>query len=703
MQAKPVWIDNKEREMNIHAVFRATVETGKTAELHIAGTAFYRVFVNDTFLGAGPARTAEDYVREDVLTLPGGKNEIVIEAVGYYCRSLSTVFQPSYIMVEVQCDGAVIATAEKDFEGFLPKCKVQEVERYSVQRHFTEIWDYRNCKSITDECHKAEISLVDVAPTVIDRHVPYPLYKDLSLQTSQVSGTFEFDETLPYKVRRYSWKQDPLPAHWGFFDWDKIPHTYIWIQRQKQTITQRDAKLPLVLSKGEYAVFDFGKIEAGFIKLAMDSLSESDVVIAFNEFYLGEHFEVPQSMNVHNVIEFFMAEGDRREEQSFEPYTFRFVMVAVKEGQIRLNSVGAKTYMFDISSVKELESDDAVLNAIYRAGVRTFAHNAVDLYTDCPSRERAGWLCDSYFTGKTEFALTGKTLVEDAYLENYRLFNNKGYIIKGALPECYPADCAGQLGDGQFIPQWTMWYILEAEEYINKRGHKEMAEDFRASIYGLLEFYRRYENADGLLENLPSWNFVEWSIANQWTKDVNYPTQFLYAQVLESIYKIYGDEECLKRSEEVRKEAVKQSFNGRYFLDHAIRDENGKLIRQEEHSSEACQYYAILFGGVDIHSETYKELKNLVLNVFSPNRNGAMPEIFEVNMFIGAYLRLETLSKMKEYKLLLDNIKGFFGTMEEYTGTLWEYRQFNGSYDHGFASYALVVMEEALKNVSPLS
>ena len=26
---------------------------------------------------------------------------------------------------------------------------------------------------------------------------------------------------------------------------------------------------------------------------------------------------------------------------------------------------------------------------------------------DCPSRERAGWLCDSYFTAKTEYVLTG--------------------------------------------------------------------------------------------------------------------------------------------------------------------------------------------------------------------------------------------------------------------------------------------------------
>ena len=74
-----------------------------------------------------------------------------------------------------------------------------------------------------------------------------------------------------------------------------------------------------------------------------------------------------------------------------------------------------------------------------------------------------------------------------------------------------------------------------------------------------------------------------------------------------------------------------------------------------------------------------------------------MPEIFEVNAFIGAYLRLEALLKMGQKELVLSDIRSFFGQMSEHTGTLWEYRQEKGSKDHGFASYALVAMEAALQ------
>ena len=700
-QAKPIWILNKECEMNVHAVFHTGIAECHNIELHIAGSAFYRVFVNGIFVGFGPARTAKGYAREDIFKLDEylktEKNEIMIEAVGYYCRSLSTVLTPSFIMAEVQCEEEVIAYTGRHFEGFLPVCKVQKVERYSLQRHFCEVWDYRTDGSMLDDVHKTEVTIVSQNPIILERKAPYPLYEDIALKQVHSYGSFIYDENKPHKDMWYSGGINL--EEWGVFPWEEIPyHAYGWIQHLSQNITQRAVEFPITLKQGEFAILDFGRIEAGFIKASMSTLEESDVVIGFSEYYEGETFTV-SNMKAHNVLEYFLPQGESNELMSFEPYTFRYVMVAVKDGAINLNAFGVKTFMFDITGVEPLECADETLNTIHHAAVRTFAHNAVDLYMDCPSRERAGWLCDSYFTAKAEYALTGETKVEDAFLENYRLFKNPGDYPEGVLPDCYPSDVRA---GGTFIPQWTMWYILEVEEYINKRGNLEQKEEFRESIYALLKFYRQYENKDGLLECLPSWNFVEWSKANDWTRDVNYPTNFLYARVLECVADLYDDAECERRSREVQTMATGQSFNGQYFHDHAVRDENGVLQLQED-ASEACQYYAVLFAGIDIDSPEYKELKHLMLKVFRPDRKGIMPEIMEVNAFIGAYLRLETLLYMKEYELLLEDVKGFFGKMEEYTGTLWEFRDFTGSMDHGFASYALVAIQEGLKGGAEVS
>jgi alpha-L-rhamnosidase len=340
-----------------------------------------------------------------------------------------------------------------------------------------------------------------------------------------------------------------------------------------------------------------------------------------------------------------------------------------------------------------MQTNDPVLQKIYDAAISTFAHNALDLYTDCPSRERAGWLCDSYFTAKAEHFFFGKNVLEEAFLENYRMYEYDGELPRGVLPMCYPS-CIEN--NGKFIPQWNMWYILEVCEFLCERHTEADKELFRESVMGIINFLSSYENELGLLENLPSWNFVEWSAANNWVNDVNFPTNFLYAEVLSSAFTLYGDASMLDKAKKIRQASVSLSFNGEVFCDNAVRV-NGILV-PTKNTSEACQYYAALFGGIDVDKPEYAILKTYILNGFSGFEAAyPMRPFVPVNAFIGRYLRIMTLIKMKEYEILLDNIRSFFGGMSERTGTLWEYKQNKGSLDHGFASYAAAAISEALE------
>ena len=47
----------------------------------------------------------------------------------------------------------------------------------------------------------------------------------------------------------------------------------------------------------------------------------------------------------------------------------------------------------------------------------------------------------------------------------------------------------------------------------------------------------------------------------------------------------------------------------------------------------------------------------MILRIFSPGREEETAQIFPVNMFIGAYLRLEALLKMKQYDLVLPDLR----------------------------------------------
>ena len=237
-----------------------------------------------------------------------------------------------------------------------------------------------------------------------------------------------------------------------------------------------------------------------------------------------------------------------------------------------------------------------------------------------------------------------------------------------------------------------------------KRAESADKEFFRLLCYDLIEYLSPFENEDGLLEKLDKWNFVEWSDANKWVMDVNYPTNMLYSKILAIVGQLYEDEKLIIKSEVIKENIIKQAFNGTFFVDNAVRDKNNILILTQNHS-EACQYYALFFEVAKANDERFKILIDTVLNVFGPERkaNKIMPEIAYANAFIGNYLRMELLLRWGKYEKLLDEIKKYFYKMAEITGTLWEHDSGSGSLNHGFASFVGVAIIKALSGINEIN
>lgn len=695
--ALPVFEKNKEEEMNHSIILRGAVPSLVGAKLYITAASFYRLCINGIFVSFGPARTAKGYARVDEIALERfdggtGENIITIEAAGYHCGSLATVKQPSFVLAELRRGGEVLLATGRDFEGYRLDRRVRKVERYSVQRHFGEIWDYTSGEPFSDD-KRIELSALDLGLSYLPS-TPAPSYRKIETDGCVSYGGFVFDPEKEYKENFYSWKS--VPKEWGRFERDELfARPYEWFGRQRLTKAGNERKFPIKLSAGEYALFDLGMIYAGFLSFSLEATDESDVVVAFTELCGKDAFEFT-GMKCQNVIEYLFPRGATESVMSFEPYTAKCAVVTVKSGEITLTSFGLTTYEHDPKRILPHEISDPALGKIYDAAVRSFTHNSLDIYMDCPSRERAGWLGDTYFTSKGEYYLTGKSAVEDAFLENYRLYEyTGGDLPRGVLPECYPSDI-----EGNFIPQWDMWYVLEVCDYLICRRPDMNKELFRKSIYDFLAFLEPYENSDGLLQNLPSWNFVEWSRANTWVQDVNYPTNFLYAEALKRTALLYGDATLADKSKRIRETAKRLSWNGEIFIDNAQKDEHG-VLHNTENFSEAGQYYALLFGDIDLADGKYDKLRSYIdedFIRFYPDKE----HFVRVNVWIGFYLKMELFIGLGAWARLDGMIRSVFPEMAEETGTLWEYRydQRVGSYDHGFSAYvayAIGRIEEAKK------
>ncbi|MDR1681000.1 MAG: hypothetical protein LBS12_04360, partial [Prevotellaceae bacterium] len=146
-KAVPVWAAGREKEMNLNLGFRGVFQANSSQKvrLKIAASTLYRVFINGTFVGSGPARAAHGYFRVDEYDVgkwvKTGENIVAVEVAGYNINSYYTLDQPSFLLAEADVDGkATLATGGKGFEAFQLPERVQKTERYSFQRPFAEYY-----------------------------------------------------------------------------------------------------------------------------------------------------------------------------------------------------------------------------------------------------------------------------------------------------------------------------------------------------------------------------------------------------------------------------------------------------------------------------------------------------------------------------------------------------------------------------------
>ena len=364
---------------------------------------------------------------------------------------------------------------------------------------------------------------------------------------------------------------------------------------------------------------------------------------------------------------------------SNEVYTAQYVALVLK-GDVTVEEVATVQVENPDTERCTFTCADKGLKSIVEAARHSFQHNGYDLLTDCPSRERAGYLCDGFFSARAEGFFCGSNAVEKNMLENYLLYKNEHFTHDGILPMCYPSVPTDK---DDFIPNWVLWYVLELEDYVERTNDWAFAKQHAWRIRLVLDYFQGLENEYGLLENLEGWVFVEWSKANDFVDGVNFPSNMCYYGALRAAAKLLDDESLAEKAERLKATIIERSYNGTFFVDNALR-ENG-VLNLTENISETCQNYAAFF-----HIFTREENPDFYARLMGElgcfHRETYHPDVHVSNMFIGYILRLSILLREGERAAVLAECKNRFLSMAEETGTIWELFQTNASCDHGFGA-----------------
>ena len=447
-----------------------------------------------------------------------------------------------------------------------------------------------------------------------------------------------------------------------------------------------------------HALYDFQRVQGGFIGVILRCETATRVYLIFDELR-----EDPSDLGV-GAIALDLVPG-RHVFESMDPYSFRFLRVAALESPLQVESVFLREYAYPESDAATYTGDDAVLVNIFAAARQTFRTNSVDLFTDCPSRERGGYPCDAWFTARAERILTDESRVERNFLENYFLAATFSGVPEGMVPHCYPSS---RLGKGNYIPNWAIWLMLQLVDYCERTGDTDIQALARPRVETLVDWFSPHINDQGLLENVPGWIFVDWSAANNYTEGVSHPTNMLYARCLEALSRLYNRPEWLDTAENMRGAVLAESWDGRWFADQSRRV-NGKL-RRTEPRSETCQYHAFWTGliGKDQMGDLWTRLRDNwgpcrgtrpEFGKKAPDAMDQGPELDGSGLLYGILLRFDLLRRFGERERLLTEVRDVFGPQAALTGTLWEHVSRKSSCNHGFAACACDYIDRVKFNI----
>lgn len=676
-----VWAEGQKNQMNRAFAFVLDLGKKQMGEICLSAASCYKVIADGKLMGFGPNRTAHGYARAAVY--PFNAQYITVEVQSHFVPNFCWVKREPFFACVLKTESGKEYFAE-DFNCFALSDRVQKVRRYSFQRGFCETYINEKDRTALYFCkpqnafprvktEKAEL------PHLLPSETLNPALSEIFAEKVIDSGYCKTSPEIAVYVDRTETLIGTViegfkRGEWQDFSTDEISRiTYL-----------SGAK------SGDYAyeTLDFSRIVTGIVEVEIIAGNAGEVFFAFDEILSDEKLKTikPFRGDTANVFKWTVKKAGVYNLSAFEPYAFRYANVITSAG-VKAN-VKVRAYENPEAGKMLFECDDKKIEQIMEAARHTFAHNAVDLLTDCPSRERAGWLSDSFFSSVAERVFTGDNKVERAFLQNYILADKSGHP-KGMIPRCYPADYYEVDG---FIPNWSLWYILEIYKYFTQYGYDETVEKSRANVEGILNYFVDFENEFGVLEDLKGWIFVEWSAANNsdHINGINVPSNACYYASLLAAAKVYGMKGLKEKAEKVKDYLLKNAYVDGFFVDNLIRNEKGDIIPTENYT-ETCQYYMFFFKCADKH--THKELFDKMLNEYGKSDssvsggNPVKKQLTPSNMIYGVYMRLELLMREQKRVELLNECVRYFYDMTQKTGTLWENNTASASCDHGFASY----------------
>lgn len=415
-----------------------------------------------------------------------------------------------------------------------------------------------------------------------------------------------------------------------------------------------------------FFVFDLGQNMAGWAQLRVSGPGGTKVRLRYGERLDKDGLVDQQQIKAHTYEEVFHTDtyvmkgaGLEVWEPRFAYYGFRYVEVSGYPGSLSIESIVGRAVNTAFDQVGRFHSSSDLLNRIQRCALWAYRSNFQGYPTDCPHREKNGWMADAHLA------------VEQAM---YNWANGGGYTkwlldIKdeqresGELPGIIPTGGWGyEWGNG---PAWDSAYLIVPWEMYRYYGDKRIIETH-------FERFKRYvDYLTSRAENhIITFGLDDWAAVKTKTPIAVTSTGYYYidALIVARVAEILGYESDMKKYSILAGE-IKKAYNERFY--------KGDGIYSGGSQTALC---FPLYCGLVPSGERAKVVSNLVRNI-RDNGNHIDTGI------LGAKAIFNVLSENGEHKVAYQMISqptapGYRDWIKQGATTLWESWEGVGSQNH---------------------
>lgn len=151
-------------------------------------------------------------------------------------------------------------------------------------------------------------------------------------------------------------------------------------------------------------VFDMGQNFAGWAKLSLLAPEGTEIKLRFAEFLRQDGMIDPASTGVYatNVVQTdkYICNGKGVEvwEPHFTYHGFRYVEMTGFPGKPAIENIEGVFLHTSVKKTEEFVCSNSMINKLHKTALWTELSNMYGIPTDCPHREKCGWLGDAFLT-----------------------------------------------------------------------------------------------------------------------------------------------------------------------------------------------------------------------------------------------------------------------------------------------------------------